>query len=471
MVAQLIGSLILKIANIRLELHNKSMEKEKNKIAVERERNTLLYIKPDNLGALPIPTESLPDLQNEILRKYDLIYAKPGSSGQSSAMVQASIPNPSMGGDFFNRWKNNKLPKDGKIWLGTNIENGEEYYEYLDDIRSALIGGIPGMGKSTFARLILAQILTQGGKFAIIDPHLDSGDDALGASFKAVEDKLVCPIGRDPAEQLRVIATVRSIINDRLSGRSVDKFPIIFATDETNQMLEDTTLYKELVSLLGLIVNQGRKARVYAISIGQNFHSRIMDTTVRNSYISIFSVCSRKEVAKLISGNTEFAEIAEKLTRGQVAYFKYGTGGTTVLNVPNVTANDLFMITFTMQKSAPKEIVAKHEWIDEPLPIEHDYRKETFRKPLPIDDNMEAVGSSLEVAGSGEKATSNDNREVGKIGKWTTSEVGRKVRIKEMLKNQIPFNEIVRSEWGVTGGNAYQSAARELRAIIAEIIS
>lgn len=462
-----IGNLILWFANIRLELHNKNMDKESSRIAIEKKRYDILQVRPDQNGYLPVLLNSLEDIQGRVLNHIDMSIGGPKIQTQPLLPLQPIIQN-TENTDFFYRWKNNKLPKNGQIWLGKNRETGEDFYTTLDELHSILISGIPDFGKSTFARLILAQALLQGSKFAIIDPHLGAGEDSLGASFETLQGYLFSPIARTENEQLATINLITKELMNRLTGKSTDKTPLLLVTDETNQMLENPAIGKALIDALNKIVNQGRKVFVYALSVGQNFHSHIMTTSVRNSYISIFSVASRSDVAKLISNSYEFAQITTKLIKGEIAYYKYGMSSIVVLNTPNITSKDMQMISFGMRQK-PKEITTQYEWIDEnPLPATSNYGKDSVRNPLPNGGENYQNGSGVEVAGSGEKAASNLDLEVVKTG--IGSGDARKQRVKRMLRIQTPFTEIIKSEWGATGGNDYQKASKELRSIIAELL-
>ena len=47
----------------------------------------------------------------------------------------------------------------------------------------------------------------------------------------------------------------------------------------------------------------------------------------------------------------------------------------------------------------------------------------------------------------------------------------RRDRVREMLRNKVSASKIVREVWGVSGGDAYQRAAREYSEVVASIVA
>lgn len=481
-VITLLKWIIIEFSNLRLKLHENNTEKLSREIGLARKQQDLRLIKPSEKGLMPIPIDSLNDegTMRWIQDQYKLAFAPPKANIPLMDQPKVSIPleaNISL----FDRWRSNQLPKDGRIWLGQNLETGKDEFTTLHDLHSVLIGGNTGMGKSTFARLVIGQALLNGSKFVIIDPHMEAGEESLASSFVAIQDRLFAPIASNEEEIIKTLNLVFVEVTNRINGKSQDKTPLILVTDETNSLLQRDFIYKALIRVLNIIVPQGRKVFVYAISLGQNFNSSIMDTTVRNGYVSIISFYSRKDVARLISGDSFFADIAASLKIGEVVYRKLNEN--VRIKVPNVTSHDINLIMSGLAQMA-KNKKPEHEYIDdvpyrfsEPID-EHlrqnspsNVRKEEVRIPLPLEVANVASGSGWEGEGSGEMSTSVHRREAVKMedGKRVSKE--QIARIRHMLENEISMAEIVKSEWNVTGGNAYQSAAKELRSIIALIVA
>lgn len=481
-IVSLLKWVIIEFSNLRLKLHENNTEKLNREIGLARKQQDLRLIKPSEKGLMPIPVDSLDDesTMRWVQDQYKLAYAPPKANIALMDQPKISIPleaNISL----FDRWRSNQLPKDGRIWLGQNLETGKDEFTTLHDLHSVLIGGNTGMGKSTFARLVIGQALLNGSKFVIIDPHMEAGEESLASSFVAIQKRLFLPIASNEDEIVKTLNLVYTEVTNRISGKSQDRTPLILVTDETNSLLQRDFVYKALIRVLNIIVPQGRKVFVYAISLGQNFNSSIMDTTVRNGYVSIISFYSRKDVARLISGDSFFADIAASLKIGEIVYRKLNEN--VRIKVPNVTSHDINLIMSGLAQIEKNKKPA-HEYIDdvayslsEPIAPHYDenspskVRKEVLRNPLPLEVDQGTNGSGSEVAGSGEMSTSKPNWEAVKTAdgkRWSKEQIAR---IKAMLENEISMAEIVKSEWNVTGGNAYQSAAKELRSIIALIVA
>lgn len=457
-VVKLIGSLILGISNMRLKLHENDSIKKERDIKLQDKISNLGYILPTADGILPVPRSALEDVdtfaftkeQLASKRKPNSVILPPNISGGQQVSV-GGIP------DFFSLWQNDKLPKDGKILLGFNAANGEPVISSFGEMYSTLIGGQPRSGKSTFVRFLIVQALLQGGKFVVIDPHVDAGQDSLAGSFEVISSKLYAPIARNTQDQLNLIELVKQEIKDRLTGKKKADFDLIFITDETGQMLSDPNTGKPLEELLGIIVNQAGKARVYAISIGQNFHSRIVSTVVRNSYISIVSTFSRKEVARMLSGDQNFAELAETLQVGQIVLYKRHES--MIINVPNVTSRHVGLIAMEKQMlTSGKVIDAEYSVIPatQSRKVEERYplQKEWIDEP---DDDT--VSSGQVVDSSGFSAPLPAHLKADKLEK-----------ILEMMNEMKSATQIIKEVWKVDSkGDAFQKAAVEYRQYLAYI--
>lgn len=465
-VVKLIGSLILGISNMRLKLHENDSIKRERDIKLQDKISNLGYILPTADGILPVPRSALEDVdtlaftKEQIIskRKPNSVILPPNISGGQQVSV-GGIP------DFFSLWQNDKLPKDGKILLGFNAANGEPVISSFGEMYSTLIGGQPRSGKSTFVRFLIVQALLQGGKFVVIDPHVDAGQDSLAGSFEVINSKLYAPIARSTQDQLNLIELVKLEIKDRLSGKKKADFDLIFITDETGQMLSDPNTGKPLEELLGIIVNQAGKARVYAISIGQNFHSRIVSTVVRNSYISIVSTYSRKEVARMLSGDQNFAELAETLQVGQIVLYKRHES--MIINVPNVTSRHVGLIAMEKQMLTSGKVIDAEYSV---IPATQS-RKVEERYPLQKEWIDEADD---DPSGSGQVVDSNPNGSGFALPLQTQLPAHLKAdkleKILEMMNEMKSATQIIKEVWKVDSkGDAFQKAAVEYRQYLAYI--
>lgn len=243
---------------------------------------------------------------------------------------------------FWQLWQAGKLPSNGFL-MGYSLEDGEQITATWQDLYSALVGGQSGSGKSTLIRSILAQSAVQGGRFVVLDKHFGAGGESLGASLQPLRPLMLCDVAASEPQMIDAIAYVRDIGHRRLSGQDSDKTPVVLVVDETTAMLQRSTTAQALTDALGEISQETRKVGVYAFCIGQNFNGRIMDTTVRDSFVSFLSCRAKPAVARVMSGNNEFGKMANSLTIGQAVWMTPG-GEVHKLAVPNCTTEDLSML-------------------------------------------------------------------------------------------------------------------------------
>lgn len=314
-----------------------------------------------------------------------------------------------------------RFPKD-KLLLGFDEEQ-KPIEANFTQMYSTLIGGQSGSGKSTLVRSLLAQAALQDSKFVVIDPHFNAGEESLGSSLMPLRSHMVMDIASTEGEMREALNFVLEIGKRRLLGDS-DKSTLVLVVDETTALLQRSNIKDLLQEVLGQITQETRKVHVYAICIGQNFHSDIIDTTVRNSFCSFVSCRARKEVARMQSGDSGFAQAASTLVTGQAAYLS-GNGELQVLSVPNCTARDI-------------ELVAGRDF----SPIE------ALPKALPTvnDTNEEESGSAPEApwkrSGSGLEAqeiTSTD------------------YKIRELFSDGHSTKSIIKQVFNCNGGRNYET--------------
>ena len=203
-----------------------------------------------------------------------------------------------------------------------------------------------------------------------------------------------------------------------------------------------------LTDVLGQISQETRKVGVYAMCISQNFDGRIMDTTIRNSFVSMISLPSRRDVARVMSGNTEFAKLAEKLKIGQCVWMDTH-GDMHTLAVPNCTAADLELVA--------RSFDGKNVYVAENSNLQ---RESTTSKPLP--SHFQSTSNDAEI----------DDPEVGGSGSGSGSEVGREVdsaraqRVITAFLDGDSYTKIAKDIYGVAGGRKYNDARDEIDLIL-----
>lgn len=464
-----IKSVIIDISNLKLSLHKNKMEKETGEIQLRKKSNDLFYVSPDQRGVLPLPRHILEefDMMEWIKAQYASMFQ--AGSGQGSSSVPSTqggtIKTSEKPNDLFTLWANNQLPSD-KFLLGYNVADNLPVYVTFNDLRSTLVGGQTDSGKSTLVRSILIQAIMQGAKIALIDPHADAGEESLADSFYPMSDRMYLPIAKTVEEQLNTISAIKNELQNRINGASHDKTPIVLVVDETNALLTDPNISRPLEELLSKISNEARKVHIYALCIGQNFHSSNMPTTVRNSFVSIFSTYSRRDVARVLSGDTEFSHLAEELKIGQAVWAKRGI--INVLNIPNVTSTQVLLIAQSLllkNKKDEERGYTNGEYIKKPSVKDSErsplpeYYDEPLQTPLPKIVNPYKESSGHVVDSSGKNYVDVVDLDEDKMRK-----------IVQMMIQGKTSTEIITTIFHVDRrGNAFQQAAIEYRKYLAKI--
>ena len=373
-----------------------------------------------------------PHIKND---KFALVEDAPAQLEQHALVAQ----------NFFELYQSDQLPKD-KFLIGFDLEDEQPVIAGWNHLYSALIGGQSGSGKSTLIRNVLAQSALQGGRFAILDPHFASGDESLGASLMPLRKQMLFDVASNDNEMVQAIKYIADVGKRRLSGKDADRTPLVLIVDETTALLNRGNIAPELIGLLEMIAQETRKVGVYAMCIGQQFSAETMKTTARNSFVSMLSCRARRDVARIQSGNIQFAKLAEQLTVGQAVWMA-PTGEVRRIAVPNTTQRHLEAIgqvisgeyTDITQRSASTPV--------EPL-------QRSLLKPLPAAswaDDFEDEGSE---EGSGDRSGNAQSLTI------------RDQRALQMFREGCSPTDIVKTLWEVAGGTSYQKAAKEFNDLL-----
>jgi hypothetical protein len=370
--------------------------------------------------------------------------------------VQGALPEQSsapafVAPDFWQLYHAGKLPEHGFL-MGFDPSTGAAITADWRQLYSALVGGSSGSGKSTLIRNILAQSALQGGRFVVLDPHYSAGEESLGASLAPLRPLMLTDIAASEAQMLDALAYVRSVAEARLSGRDKDRTPIVLVIDETTGLLMRSNVADALVTVLGVITQESRKAGVYAFAIGQQWSSQVLSTTVRNSFVSAISCRTRRDVARVMSGSTEFAKLAEAITIGQAAWMK-PDGDIVTLSVPNCTDKHIDLVARTLTRGDGE-------------------RRTVYALPQVVESGSQPgspSGSHDEFLGAAE-LLGEPLREPVRIDPVVDG--ARMARVRLMLADKKGINEIIRDVWNVQGkGKGWTAAHAELVDMIARIAS
>lgn len=165
-------------------------------------------------------------------------------------------------------------PSDISILIGFDKKN-KEVRKRMDELKSILILGAAGQGKSSTASYIISQFIEQGAHISIIDKHARS-DESLSAMLSPFEKAF----RQAPAYQPDAVEAVATFATDQLAGRIEGSLPkdrpYVLVIDEYSDIMRQalqkgpwTNAAKALVSVIEEYVTGGRKYNCFVICMGQ----------------------------------------------------------------------------------------------------------------------------------------------------------------------------------------------------------
>jgi len=330
--------------------------------------------------------------------------------------------------DLWQLYHADLLPTSGFL-LGHNLLTGAQVIADWLQLYSALVGGTSGSGKSTLIRSVLVQSALHGGRFVVLDRHFGAGPESLGASLQPLRSLMPFNVASTESQMVDALRYVLDVGRRRLNG-DPDRSPLIMVVDETTALFQRSNIAGELATVLGEIAQETRKAGVYAMCIGQNFSAEVMPTTARNSFASFFGCRMRRDVARVMSGNTAFGRAAETLKTGQAVWLD-SNGEIQTIAVPNCTQHHV-------------ELVARQ-------------------------CASTGVGNSM-VPSFPHWIVAPDNEDGGTILEPSGNHDPRSARVIELFKSNHTQKEIIAEVWGATTGRNYMDASAEFLDIVRDYL-
>jgi hypothetical protein len=215
----------------------------------------------------------------------------------------------------------------------------------------------------------------------------------------------------------------------------------------------------EAEKALGTITSEGRKFGVYFVGASQSWKSSVIDSDVRGMFWSRYALAGAtvRQTAELFEiDQAEARALTVQLTAPGVAALWRRGAGTTVLKTPYVNLESDRAYTLIEVIAANR---ARH---DRHLP-----------PPIPGENVGENLGEIFTSENQQENVFSPSERDFSPLPDFhqnaenSTIDVQKRDRVAEMVKMKKGKVAILGEVWGVTGGKAYQAAAREYDAILA----
>jgi hypothetical protein len=337
----------------------------------------------------------------------------PPLSPPASAM-SGSVAIPSFA-DLLRTWR----PTQQQMLLGLD-DRGQRHYCELQDLLSTGVVGRPKMGKSTVlrfiylqCRLIGAQVFVWDIDLTIVgtlpDAHAYTEIDTINASAQEVID----------------------IFEQRRRARLYTGQPIMILVDEFNRLAPRSDI---VMDVMNRIILGGRKYQIFSMISGHGFPAKLFgESTPRDALSSRFVLRTTPGQAQMLGLDKDARLWVTDLRKGQAVVD--GPIEPKVLYIPNTTEADI------------KAFLPASSLSSEPL------------RPL--------RPTSAEVASEVPRSTSEVVSEAANPFDEVDAEAARCRQIVDLFRSGVSQNAIIKQMYnGVTGGEKYQRAAREIREII-----
>ena len=326
------------------------------------------------------------------------------------------------------------------------------------DIYSAAVAGVTGSGKTTTTRFLAAQGALQGSEFAIIDPHAGAGADSLAGTLAPLAGAFRWQPAERPSDILDLVALLNNEI-DRRAGYGGGDRPLIVAVDELTALLKRSDLEKPLGYLLERIAQEGRKLKVYGLLCGQIWSaSRAGGTELRDSLASAYVHRIKRAQARYLLPTDE-AAAAETLPTGAALLYRT-SGEIQHITIPNTTARDMVevgrVVAGRLAHQGPRD---DHFGPTSDVLINH--FGSTYNGPHEV-----PISGPTKWRRSGDEVPLIEREATGEVPiSETLSEARIRAEVERMITDGASMTATIKAVWGHTGGEPFQQAAQQYKAI------
>lgn len=368
---------------------------------------------------------------------------------QGAPALPAALPLPAVP-SFGELLAAGRIGQGVPLLLGIDAESGEPVTGSFKSLYSMGVGGLQGSGKTWTAASLLAQSALHGARLVVCDPH--AGDaESLAARVSGLAPAFLCDVAEDDKAIFHALRLASDELKTRRGG-APQRWPLIVAVDEWTALRRG-----RLAQLLPLVVEdfstEGRKFNCHVALLGQRWDKASVGD-FRNTLASAYVHRLRPDEARMLTGLP--AGVLPRDTMGLAPGESYLVDTSGVLRrvyTPRLMTADIDECGRRLggpHAPAPRAVAAS---------VAEGARAFGFA-------GATSAGPAPEVASevASEVATSVHQNAARPLD-------ARALRIRALLAEKTPLRKIIEAEWGVTGGDAYAKATRELSEIIAQLVT
>lgn len=222
---------------------------------------------------------------------------------------------------------------------GVRVDDGQPLIDH--EIRSLLVGGQMGWGKSTLVALLAAQLHQVGARLAVGDPHA-SGPEGLTVRMRTLIDKF--EVEQEPRLILQQVTAAWAELERRERLGDVRHLPpYVVIVDEFPELIrrlngrDEERLRDALLVIGGL---SGRKFKVAMIAMGQSWKGAVAGGTEMRDLLGAQAVfhMRKNEALHLTNLGSDYWNPDPLLLQKGEAFIVGVVSGTVLVRVPPVEA-------------------------------------------------------------------------------------------------------------------------------------
>ena len=177
---------------------------------------------------------------------------------------------------------------DCKIFLGFDKSSGAPVFEIMDNIKSLLIGGASGFGKSSLLHnIILSYLLLNKKSYLFL---IDAKRTELTFyNKKILKNRLIMETAFNYNGYIKILKTFYNLILSRFKTmqkkkqQKSDAAPVLLVIDEFSILFSNNKEKKEIQKYINAIAAVGRAARCYMILTTQHATNENINNTIRSN--------------------------------------------------------------------------------------------------------------------------------------------------------------------------------------------